>query len=118
MEGLPRLEDAAAFPCWALRIANNLAVDWIRREMRRRDAHEFYAQDRAATGAERRVAVDAVRAAMVELADADRQIIALFYIEGFSIAELAGVLGLPEGTVKSRLHYARERLKAVLAGGV
>lgn len=31
----------------------------------------------------------------------------LYYLEGFSLAEIAGILGMPEGTVKSRLHAAR-----------
>ena len=38
----------------------------------------------------------------------------LFYLEGFSIAELAQTLGVPEGTVKYRLHQARKALKVEL----
>ncbi|MGD1996580.1 MAG: sigma-70 family RNA polymerase sigma factor [Anaerolineae bacterium] len=41
-------------------------------------------------------------------------VVVLFYLEGLSLKEIAEVLEIPEGTVKSRLHYARESLKELL----
>ena len=41
-------------------------------------------------------------------------IISLRYEEGFDTAEIAGILGIPEGTVRSRLHYTRKRLRTLL----
>jgi DNA-directed RNA polymerase specialized sigma24 family protein len=42
-------------------------------------------------------------------------VITLYYLQGLDLKEIAQVVGVPEGTVKSRLHYARESLrKAVL----
>lgn len=35
----------------------------------------------------------------------------LHYLEGFSVAEVAQILRIPQGTVKSRLHHARKRLR-------
>ncbi|RLC54403.1 MAG: hypothetical protein DRI80_19305, partial [Chloroflexota bacterium] len=44
-----------------------------------------------------------------------RVVVVLYYLEGLSLKEIAYVIDVPEGTVKSRLHYARESLrKAVL----
>ena len=40
-----------------------------------------------------------------------RAILSLRYLEGFSTAGIAGILGIPEGTVKSRLHNARNELR-------
>ncbi|WP_083766687.1 sigma factor-like helix-turn-helix DNA-binding protein [Shewanella pealeana] len=45
------------------------------------------------------------------------QVIHLFYLEGLSLKDIATVLELPHGTVKSRLFRARERLKQVLEFG-
>ena len=43
-----------------------------------------------------------------------RTVIILHYLEGLSLKEVAYILGIPEGTVKSRLHYARENLRKAL----
>lgn len=52
----------------------------------------------------------AVRALPVKL----RTVVVLYYYDSFSVKEIAGTLGLMEGTVKSRLHSARRRMKSVL----
>ncbi|MFT4567397.1 MAG: RNA polymerase sigma-70 factor (ECF subfamily) [Saprospiraceae bacterium] len=52
-----------------------------------------------------------MRAAMLKLSEEHRNILSLFYLEGFSIAEIAHILQLSIGTVKYRLFYARESLK-------
>ena len=55
------------------------------------------------------------------LPDSHRVVIILYYLEGLSVNEVAYALGLPGGTVKSRLYYAREKLKEAIAeeqGGV
>ena len=45
-----------------------------------------------------------------------REVLVLFYLEGFSIQEIAGILHLPQGTVKYRLHAARKAMKVELSG--
>jgi RNA polymerase sigma-70 factor (ECF subfamily) len=48
-------------------------------------------------------------------------VIILYYLEGLSVSEVGYAVGVPEGTVKSRLYYAREKLKEAIAeqhGGV
>ena len=55
-----------------------------------------------------------VREAILQLEDLYRLPITLFYIEGFSIREIANILKVPEGTVKSRLHTGRSKLKGFL----
>ena len=56
----------------------------------------------------------AVRGAVKTLADKYRIPVLLFYMEEMSLAEIAAVLKLPEGTVKSRLHRAKKILKQKL----
>ena len=58
----------------------------------------------------------AVRGAVKELSDAQQRVIERFYLQGQKISEIAREMSLPEGTVKRRLHDAREKLRARLAG--
>ena len=55
-----------------------------------------------------------VRVALRELPGERRAILSLRYLEGLSLAEIARVFGIPEGTVKSRLHHARNELRRLL----
>jgi len=48
------------------------------------------------------------------LPPAHRVVIILHYLDGLSLKEIAYVTDVPEGTVKSRLYYARERLRSIL----
>ena len=59
--------------------------------------------------------VAAVRAAVDRLAEPLRTVITLKYFEDFDISSIAGILSLPIGTVKFRLHKARKELAAALA---
>lgn len=52
---------------------------------------------------------------VMELGEEHRQIIILFYYDGFSTKEIARILKVPEGTVKSRLSRARQNLKEILS---
>lgn len=52
--------------------------------------------------------------AMMELSEEHRAALVLTEIEGLSLSEAAEVLGTNEGTVKSRLHYAKKRLQTLL----
>ncbi|MDD4270278.1 MAG: RNA polymerase sigma factor [Pirellulales bacterium] len=109
-----RLGDPSAFPAWAYRITSNKSRDWIRRRRRMRRADEAYGQhwhemDGGQNHAERQYAD--LREALADLAGGDRAILSLRYEDGFSTAEIGEILGIPAGTVKSRLHYARQRLR-------
>jgi len=53
----------------------------------------------------------ALNKALAELSAQDREIIGKFYFEQLTYAEIADELGIPMGTVMSRLYYARKRLK-------
>jgi RNA polymerase sigma-70 factor (ECF subfamily) len=53
-----------------------------------------------------------LQTALRSLSLRQRALIILHYQEGFSIAEMAEILSIPEGTVKSRLYHARNRIRA------
>jgi RNA polymerase sigma-70 factor (ECF subfamily) len=106
---------------WILRIATNTALNHLRTVRRRRESPlEFSAEEQdyeADTSALR--PEEAVELAernrlfrqLVEELPADKQeVLRLVHESGMEVQEVAEALGVPEGTVKSRLHYARKRL--------
>jgi RNA polymerase sigma-70 factor (ECF subfamily) len=115
--GINRLADPAAFGAWAYQIVSNKCRDSVRRDRRRRDAAETYSewirqQEQGAAVAEEQH--NSVKEALEQLPGPDRAILSLRYEEQFDTAEIACVLGIPEGTVKSRLFHARQRLRRYL----
>ena len=70
----------------------------------------------APTGAADAVAGDEVRRLLEGLPELDREIVRLAYWEGFSLAEVAGILGLRPGTVRSRHSRAMAKLRVALEG--
>ena len=55
-----------------------------------------------------------LRAAIAELPADKRAILSMFYVDDLSIREIAVVLAVPEGTIKSRMFHARSQLKQIL----
>lgn len=109
------LRDRDHFRAWLVRIAWRLAID-RRRSERRREARERAAtiEGVAPPTAEEFAAVreseQRLWAAMEGLPDKLRIVVVLAAIEGHGVREVASLLGLAEGTVKSRLHATRKRL--------
>lgn len=109
--------DSALFT-WLTRIAINLAISQKRKKKPMlTDQAECVVQEKPEAEAIRDEIVAEVRQAIRELPDDFRQVILLRDMEGVEYQEIADVLGLPVGTVKSRIYRARgllaERLKDV-----
>lgn len=122
VRGLGRLDDPARFAPWAYRIVRNKAVDWVRRQGRRRRRDEALVVEetqRAETAAHTAApASESGRlVAGLEALPRDRQaLLALYYQEGFRVGEIADILEIPVGTVKSRLYRIREVLREAMEG--
>lgn len=104
-------DTARRFRSWIYGIASNLARDLFRRRMtKERALHELSTHPPAASGAD---SIDRgeLREQIAELPENMRAVLLLRYYEGFSEAEMAEVLDVPRGTVKSRLHAALRRLR-------
>ena len=117
VRGLARLDDPARFRPWAYRIVKNKCADWVRRRATRRSAMEQLREHatRTVTDDEPNSGdISRLRDAMARLPDEQRMILSLHYSEEMSIVEIAAVLNVPVGTVKSRLFHARNRLKEAL----
>lgn len=109
-----KLRNRESFRAWLVRTTWRLALDHRRGEQRRSARQNAHAIStiHVPAGA---VAPAELSAALWEAIDALpeklRITIVLSAIEGHDIADVARLLGVPEGTVKSRLHHARQRLQ-------
>jgi RNA polymerase sigma-70 factor (ECF subfamily) len=128
-QALPNFRGQSAFYTWLFRIVMNVASDRARARAARgrafgtervpeedwdrvlEDDRIEAAPDAAAAGAEQRARIER---ALATLSEDHRRIVVLSDIEGLSYKEIADVLEIPMGTVMSRLHNARKRLKAAL----
>ena len=113
--------EGGRFMAWLLRITRNLCLDQLRRRKARPPAEDLRAdEDEAAAAAStapdpEQVWLTDVRkrtlhAALARLSGASREMILLKEIQGLRLQEIAGLLGLPIGTVKSRSSRARVEL--------
>lgn len=101
----------APFRAWLYRLASTRVSRWARRERgrpRREPLTDGTASRPADAGGE---LVDRVRRGLLELPARQQVALALHYLEGLSIAEIAVALGCRPGTVKARLARGRERLR-------
>jgi len=115
------LRDETAIFAWLRTILHNANIDRVR--LRRHRPNEAESLDTISetiaagmTGDGPSVSMDVVRA-MNQLSIEHRQILLLIGLEGVSYREAADELGVPIGTVMSRLARARERLRALLEDG-
>jgi RNA polymerase sigma-70 factor (ECF subfamily) len=119
VRGIKRLDDPARFRAWAFRIVSNKAADWVRKQARRQkliDAAKEEAErgaDELESNAESDV-VSNLRSAIRKLPPDRRSLLSMFYIDGMSLNEIADVLRIPLGTVKSRMHSVRQELKSIV----
>jgi RNA polymerase sigma-70 factor, ECF subfamily len=109
-----RLRERDSFRAWLVRTAWRLALDRIRsserRERRERVAIQDCGEIRVENVAATREFERHLAAALDALPEKLRMVMVLAAIEGYNTNEVAKLLDVPEGTVKSRLHGARKRL--------
>lgn len=102
---------------WLYRMTVNLAYTWIKRNRRWTQPLEDLADWLASPGrslqehAEIKDDWDRVQRAVLNLPFPQRVVIVLYYLNDLSLQDISGILDVPVGTVKSRLHYGRNALK-------
>lgn len=106
---------------WLYRVTTNLGCTYVKRQtvFRRllREMGEWLVRERrpsVAHLAESNEAWQAVREAVAALPLAQRVVVILYYVNDLSVQSISEIVGVPAGTVKSRLHYGRRQLKAAL----
>lgn len=119
----------ASFYTWLYRIALNLAIDFMRKRRRRESGGfdegiatrdddgaiaDMHSEDGPSRQLERKQLFTKLVDALEQLPDDQRQVILLREVEGLQYREIADVMGVPEGTIMSRLFYARKKLQQLL----
>ena len=127
--GLEKFHGESSFATWLYRLASNACIDFLRKEKRRRSLSMTLSLDdeeegRQAELPDQRFAPEerleqaenrrAIAQALEEVSPEHRQVLVMREINGLSYAEIGQVLGLEEGTVKSRIARARNALRKVL----
>ncbi|MCD6554328.1 MAG: RNA polymerase subunit sigma-24 [Chloroflexi bacterium] len=120
---IDRIDSSLPLIPWLYRVTVNLSYNWVTRRKRWLTPLENVI-DRLTTAPrtspEQAVEEDelqrAVQEAIYSLNFEQRVVLILFYLSNFSIREIAYILDVPEGTVKSRLHYGRANLRQKLLG--
>lgn len=120
LRGIRKLKDPGSLRPWLYRIVHGIAVDHIRQSAARERSEitgielPEIAQDTSFDSDDEAE----VHRALDELEPRHREVLVLYFLEEFSISEIAAVIGVPEGTVKSRLHYAKKAMREVISGGM
>jgi RNA polymerase sigma-70 factor (ECF subfamily) len=110
--GLPKLRELAAFRSWLYRIARDRAM----RHLRKREPvaalpEDFELLEEVDETAFTFEDVAHIHAALDQLPPAQREVLVLRYLEAMSYNEIGQVIAVPPGTVRSRLHYAKQTLR-------
>jgi RNA polymerase sigma-70 factor (ECF subfamily) len=116
-----RLDNPRLVRAWLYRLTRGLAIDRVRKDVA--------AERRESVHAEERVDPDegpsfenedaaALHQALDALDVRHREVLVLHFLEDMTIPEIAAVVGCAEGTVKSRIHYAKRALQAALQGEI
>ena len=112
--GITRLEEASGFRSWLFTIATRRAVDRARSDPMTSsidssgDLQEPEPDERASD------AVELLRRALRRVSGDRRALLSMRYVDGFELEEIARVLEVPVGTVKSRLHNTRNELREII----
>ena len=127
---LDRFRLESSFYTWLYRIAMNLSIDLIRKRKRRKQTSfdeaiaardddggiaDLHHGDSPTKALERKQLYGRIMEALDTLPEDQRQAVLLRELEGLSYKEISEILDIPEGTVMSRLFYARKKLQKILA---
>jgi len=118
---LDRLDGNRALTPWLYRVTVNLSYNWISKGKRQLsfldEVFERFVLPRSSSlqkHVERSELKQTINDALDSLTFDHRVVVVLFYLNDFSLDEIAYILDCPIGTVKSRLYYAREKLRGRL----
>jgi RNA polymerase sigma factor (sigma-70 family) len=118
LRGIATLREPASLRAWLFGIARRVAMDRLRRQYARPTDPDTVLDDLPAPETDSTLEADlaALETKLGMLPLRERETLALFYLRELSIEEIAGLLAVPAGTVKSRLFRARQLLRNAFTG--
>jgi RNA polymerase sigma-70 factor (ECF subfamily) len=114
-----RLEQPKLVRSWLYQLTRSLAIDHVRKEAAEERRNKAHAEEMADSGDEPSFDQEdaaGLHRALDALDIRHREVLVLHFLEEMTLPEIAAVVGCPEGTVKSRLHYAKRALQSALQG--
>lgn len=109
---LPQLRFAGHFKTWLTKILIRSCYSLLEQREKHSHGELEAALDKAEEQGDLAAAMD-LRTALSKLGENDRLILSLYYCDGFSVREIAGLLKLSESAVKQRIHRGRTRLRTI-----
>ena len=118
LQRIGQLKRPAAFPAWLFKTTRTIVLDRLRRTARSKtvcidECLSPIPQEQGDSELDG-FAIWEIHEALGKLRVIQRECLLLRYIQGFSLREISAVLGVPVGTVKSRLYHAKRALRCVL----
>lgn len=119
LKSLRSLRDPAAFPAFLYRTARNAAITRLRRPefFELTDGAKQICDEKGADPIADFHDAEQIHQALEQLPLLQREALTLFFLRELSIDDMAVLLGVPVGTVKSRLHYAKQAMREILCRG-
>lgn len=118
LRNLHRYDPTRPFGPWLMRIVSNAAVDRLRRKKVRAaepiSPRTASSQAGPAVDTDRRAFLAALEAGLARLPERQRRAVVLFDVEGYSHAEIASIMQVPQGTVRSDVFHGRRALRRSL----
>jgi RNA polymerase sigma-70 factor (ECF subfamily) len=117
LKGIGSLHDPGSLGPWLYRVARNAAFNHGQVQAAYRRFLDNYVSPAPAGEAPEQERIDnaeQLHRGLVQLPLPQREVLTLFFLEDFSIDEIAQILDVPPGTVKSRLHHAKKALRDLL----
>jgi len=116
-----RYEPKAKLTTFLYLLARRTWIDWRRARERRKKRHEEFAQvfelEREPESPSLDEAKEQVARALETLSDEMRSVVVMSIYQGFKYREIAEIMEIPLGTVKTRMHHALRKMKKVLKNG-
>jgi RNA polymerase sigma-70 factor (ECF subfamily) len=115
IDKIDSLKDSNRFGSWALSIVRNKSKDWLRKKARSKSQIDSYSKTMISYKYNDEIednsnSINVIKA-ISELPSNQQLVLKMFYLESLTIAEISKLLNVSKGTIKSRLFYAREKLK-------
>ncbi|AXT53756.1 RNA polymerase sigma factor [Aquimarina sp. BL5] len=112
------LKDPNSFGSWALTIVTRKSYDWLRKNKKELENIDFYHKNEVSIKYDVYDKDDNImillKNAIKTLPSDQQMVLHLFYLESYSVKQIAEIANISVGTVKSRLFTAREKLKQIL----
>ena len=120
LKKLDNLRDPNRFSSWALRIVIRKSLDFLNKNKDNREKSKQYHQsrDESIYIVEENPDLERLKKAIKDLPIDQQIVLRLFYTQEYPLREISDILDISEGTVKSRLFHAREKLKTILKSGL